>query len=247
MVRRASRIIQTIRDAVLLVLSLILISTDIGPGKELANFVLAGISATIFVLTVVNIILNALKVKRKGYFRGNSIFQLIVGLFLSLGLFLPLGIILVGFNLAVLATLREKKTLEERMKHPPKPITRKYRVLVGAGVLVMFVSISVSWLATISFPLIGVYLHTVDLSSAANLVSNTTATMFGLLALVVSPISLVIGLLGLFRRVFAFVCGILAVIVGIGWIVSMMTMAGPGAYVFTLGGALVLVAPIVAK
>ena len=247
MVRRASRIIQTIRDAILLVLSLILISTDIGPGKELANFVLAGISATIFVLTVVNIILNALKVKRKGYFRGNSIFQLLVGLFLSLGLFPPLGIILVGFNLAVLATLREKKTLEERMKHPPKPITRKYRALVGAGVLVMFVGISVSWLATISFPLIGVYLHTVDLSSVANLVSNTTATIFGLLALVVSPISLVIGSTRPIQTRVCFCVWHLGSYRG-NWVDCIHDDNGRnGSIRFHTRGALVLVAPIVAK
>jgi len=246
MVRRASRIIQTIRDAILLILSLVLISTDIGPGKEAANLLLAGISAAILVLTVLNIILNALKVKRKGYFLGNSIFQLLVGLFL-LGLFPPLGVILVVFNLAVLATLREKKTLEERMKHPPRPVTRKYRALVGAGVLVMFVGISISWLATTSFPLIGVYLRTVDLSSVANLVSSTMATIFGFLALVTSPISLIMGLIGLFKRRFALVSGILAVIVGTGWIISVITMVGSGAYVFVLGGALVLSAPIAAK
>lgn len=247
MAQRASRIIQTIRDAILLVLSLVLISTDIGPEKELGNFVLAGISAAIFVLTVLNIILNAFKVKRKGYFRGNSIFQLLVGFFLLLGLFLPLGIILVGFNLAVLATLHEKKTLEERMKHPPRPITRKYCALVGAGVLAMFAAIFVSWLSTTSFPLIGVYLRTVDLSYAASLVSNAMATIFGFLALVIAPISLIIGVIGLFKRRFALVSGILAVIAGTGWIISMITMAGPGAYIFVFGGALVLAAPIAAK
>jgi hypothetical protein len=246
MVRRASRIVQTIRDAILLILSLVLVSTDIGPGKEIANLVLAGISAVIFVLTVANIILNVLKVNRKGYFLGNSIFQLLVGFFL-LGLFPSLGIILVGFNLAVLVTLREKKTHEERMEHPPRPITRKFRAMVGAGVLVMFVGISVSWLAPTSFPLIGVYLHTVDLSSVANLVSNTMATIFGFLALVISPISLTSGLLGLFKRRFALVSGILAIIVGTGWIISMITIAGPGAYIFVVGGAVVLAAPIAAK
>ena len=246
MVRRASRIIQTIRDAVLLVLSIVLISTDIGPGKEASNLLLAGISAVILVLTAVNIILNAFKVKRKGYFRGNSIFQLLVGFFL-LGLFPPLGVILVVFNLIVLASLHEKKTLEERMKHPPRPITKKYRALVGAGVLVMFLGISVSWLATTNFPLIDVYLRTVDLSTVANLVSNSMATIFGFLALVASPISLITGLLALFKRRFALVSGILAVIVGTGWIVSMITIAGPGAYIFVFGGALVLAAPIAAK
>src|SRR4030066_114203 len=87
----------------------------------------------------------------------------------------------------------EKKTLEERMKHPAKPITSKYRVFVGAGVLVMFVAILFSWFNNISFPLIGVYLRTVDLSEASNLVSNPIGMIFGFLALVGVPISLILG------------------------------------------------------
>ncbi|HEX9862659.1 MAG TPA: hypothetical protein VGB11_05175 [Candidatus Bathyarchaeia archaeon] len=247
MVRKASRIVQAVRDLILLILSIVFISTSIGPGKELSNLFFAGISATILALTVVNIILNAFKVQRSGYFRGNSVFQLILGLFLSLGLYPPLGIILVILNVAVLFTLYEKKTLEERMKHPAKPITSKYRVFVGAGVLVMFVAILFSWFNNISFPLIGVYLRTVDLSEASNLVSNPIGMIFGFLALVGVPISLILGLLGLIKRVFAKASGILAVVVGIGWIISMTTMIGPGAIVFAIGGALVLAALIAAK
>ena len=72
---------------ILLALCLVLISTSIVPVKEFGNFVLAGISALVFALSAVSIILNVLKVQGKGYFRSNSIFQLIVGLFLLLGLF----------------------------------------------------------------------------------------------------------------------------------------------------------------
>ena len=247
MVRKASRIVQAIRDAILLVLSIVFISTSIGPGKELSNLFFAGICTVILILTIINVILNAIKVKGKGYFRANAIFQLILGLFLSLGLFPPLGIILVISNLAVLVTLHEKKTPEEQMKHPPIPITRKYRAVVGAGVLVMFVATLLSWFNNISFPLIGVYLRTVDLSEASNLVSNPVGMAFGFLALIGAPISLILGLLGLIRRIFAKASGILAVIMGIGWIVSVTTMIGPGAIVFTIGGAIVLAAPIVAK
>jgi hypothetical protein len=225
----------------------VLISTSIVPVKELGNFVLAGISALVFALSAVSIILNVLKVQGKGYFRSNSIFQLIVGLFLLLGLFPPFGIIMIIFNVAVLVTLRERKAPDERMKHPPMPITRKYRALVGAGMLVIFMSTLTSWLNTMSFPLIGVYLHAVDLSLASNLVSNNMAMIFGFLALIVAPFSLISGLLGMFKRVFAWASGILAIIVGTGWIVSMMTIVEPGAYVFIFGGLLVLSAPIVAK
>jgi hypothetical protein len=85
------------------------------------------------------------------------------------------------------------------------------------------------------------------LSEASNLVSNPIGMIFGFLALVGVPISLILGLLGLIKRVFAKASGILAVVVGIGWIISMTTMIGPGAIVFAIGGALVLAALIAAK
>jgi len=87
--RRASRIIQSVRDVILALLSIVLISTSIGPDKEIANYILAGICGVLLALTIVNISLNVLKVKRKGYFYGNAIFQLILGVFF-LGLFAPL-------------------------------------------------------------------------------------------------------------------------------------------------------------
>lgn len=246
MIRKASRILQTIRDAILVVMSIVLISTSIGPGKEAANYIFAGTCAVILTLTIINIILNVLRVQGKGYFRGNSIFQLAIGIFL-LGLFPPLGIILIIFSAAVIVTLYEKKTPEELLKHPPKPITRKYRAIEGVGVLVMFVGILLSWFSTINFPLIGVYLGMVDLTEAAGLVSNSLAMMFGLLAIVGAPISLTLGVLGLLKRTFAWASGILALVTGIGWIVSMTAMTGLGTIVFTFGGAIVLAAPIVTK
>lgn len=246
MIRKASRIVQSIRDAILVVMTVALISTSIGPGKEAVNYIFAGICGLILALTIINIILNALRVQGKGYFRGNSIFQLFIGIFL-LGLFPPLGIVLIILSVAVLATLYEKKTPEELLKHPPKPITRKYRAIVGVGVLVTFVGILFSWLNSINFPLIGVYLGTADLAQAAGLVSSPLATIFGLLALVAAPCSLILGLLGLFKRTFAWAGGILAVVAGIGWIVSMTTLTGIGAFVFTIGGAIILTAPIITK
>ena len=226
---------------------MVLISTDIGPGKEMANYFLAGICGVILVLTVVNIGLNAFKVKRKGYFYGNSIFQLVVG-FLLLGLFAPFGIILLLFNFAVIASLGEKETLEERLKHPPKPMTAKHRTLVGAGVLVMLLSIFLSWLSAVNFSLIGVYLGTVDLSVASSAVSSNAVTVaFGILALVGAPISMIIGSLGLLRRRFAWISGILASVIGVGWIIALTTLAGPGPFVFLFGGVIVLSARFLDK
>ncbi|MBS7632191.1 hypothetical protein KEJ15_01005 [Candidatus Bathyarchaeota archaeon] len=244
-VRRASRIVQTIRDAILVVLSIVFISTSTGPGKESANLIFAGICGVVLTFTIIDIILNALRVQGKGYFRGNAIFQLLLGIFLTIGLYPPLGIVLVAFNAAVLVALYEKKTPEELLKHPPKPITRRYRVFVGAGVLIMFVGILFSWFNNINFPLIGVYLRTVDLTEAASLVSNPMVVLFGFLALVGAPISLILGLLSMFKRLFAWASGVLAVVTGIGWIVTMTTMAGLGAFVFTFAGVIVLAGSII--
>jgi hypothetical protein len=239
-VRRTSRVIQTVRDAIVALLSIVLISTDIGPGKEMANYLLAGICGVLLALTVVNISLNAFKAKRKGYFYGNAIFQLIVGFFF-LALFAPLGVVLLLFNLAVVASLWEKKTPEELLKHPPKPVTARHRVLIGAGVLVMLSSFFFSWLSTVEFPLIGFYLGTVDLLSASNMVSSSTAiTIFGLLTIVGAPISLIIGALGVVRRRFAWISGTFALIVGIGWILTVTTKVGPGPFIFVIGAIVVL-------
>jgi hypothetical protein len=238
--RRVSRVIQTVRDAIVALLSVVLISTDIGPGKEAANYLLAGICAILLALTIVNISLNIFKAKMKGYFYGNAIFQLILGFFF-LALFAPLGVILLVFNLAVIASLWEKKTPEELFKHPPKPVTTKHRVLIGAGVLAMLSSLFFSWLSTVELPLIGFYLGTVDLSSASNLVSSSTiTTILGVLTLVGAPISIIIGALGLVRRRFAWISGTFALILGIGWISVLTTKAGLGPLIFTFGAIIVL-------
>lgn len=238
--RRASRVIQTIRDAILALFSIVLISTDIGPGKEAANYLLAVICGVLLALTIVNVSLNAFKVKRKGYFYGNAIFQLILGFFF-LGFFAPLGVILLLFNLAVVASLWEKKTPQELLKNPPKPVTTKHRVLIGAGVLVMFSSFFFSWLSNMEFPLIGFYFGTIDLSQVSNQVSSSAVTiLFGFLTIVGSPISLVIGALGLLRRRFAWISGIFALVIGIGWILVLTTKAGLGPFIFIFGAIIVL-------
>ena len=238
--RRASRVIQTIRDATLALFSIVLISTDVGPGKEAANYLLAVICGVLLALTIVNISLNAFKVKGKGYFYGNAIFQLILGLFF-LGLFAPLGVILLLFNLAVVGSLWEKKTPQELLKNPPKPVTTSHRVLIGAGLLVMFSSFFFSWLSNMEFSLIGFYFGTIDLSLVSNQISSSTIiTLFGFLTIVGSPISLIIGVFGLLRRRFAWFSGIFALIIGIGWILGLTAKAGLGPFIFVFGAIIVL-------
>ena len=107
--------------------------------------------------------------KRKGFFRVNTIFQLLIAFFL-LALFAPAGIILLCFNSVAMASFWEKKTPEELLKHHSKLITRKNRLIVGVGVLVMLASTCVSWLSNISFPLIYFYFGAVDLMAVSNAV-----------------------------------------------------------------------------
>ena len=238
--RRISRVIQTIRDVILVLVSAVLISTSVGPGKEVVNYIFAGICGVLLALSVVNIILNVSKVKRKEYFYGNTIFQLAVGIFL-LGLFAPLGVILLLLNLVIAVSLWEKKTPEELLKHPPKPVTTRHRVLIGAGVLVMLISLFFSWLSEINFPLIGFYFGTVDLTLASSLISSSpVATLIGLLTIVGAPVSLIIGALGLVRRRFAWASGALALIIGLGWILVLTAKAGLGVFIFVFGASIVL-------
>lgn len=245
--RRISRIVQTLRDAILVIPSIVLISTDIGPDKEMANYILAGICAVILVLTIINLVLNAFRVKRKGFFYGNAIFQLLIS-FLLLGLIMPLGAILLGFNIAVIVSLVEGKTPEELLKHPPKPITKKYRITVGIGVLVMFASIFISWLVSINAPLFGFYIGLVDLFAVSNIVGDSLVMMvIGLLTLIGTPILLITGVLGLLKRVCACISAILAFVIAIGWIVTLTAVVGTGPFILLLGAIIVLVAHLIDK
>ena len=83
---------------------------------------------------------------------------------------------------------------------------------------------------------------------AGSVVSASEVTVIcGLLALVGSPISIIIGALGLLRRRFAWISGILASVIGVGWIIALTTITGIGPVVFLVGGVLVLSARFIAK
>ncbi len=116
MVSRLNRILQTVRDIVLLVISVVLMSTSYGKWvEEPAHYVLFGIAGTLFILSAVNmILLLAVKVKGRGYLFFNSILQLVLFFFLA-GLLPPLGIPLLALDIAIIITLRQKKN-----KTPPE-------------------------------------------------------------------------------------------------------------------------------
>jgi hypothetical protein len=100
----------------------------------------------------------------------------------------------------------------------------------------------------VEFPLIGFYLGTVNLSLASDLVSSSAVTtILGLLTIVGAPISLIIGALGLLRRRFAWISGIFAMTIGIGWTAILSVKVGLGSFIFVFGAIVVLSALILPK
>jgi hypothetical protein len=254
MLRRLSRVVQVVRDVVVLLFSIILVSTSIGPGKETASLLLAAVAGVLASLSAVDLVLNVARVKGKGYFYACSYVQLAVGI-VMLGLFLPYGVALIVLNLAVLVSLHEKK-MPVPGEGPPPPLTRSYRlseslasVALLAGLLLPLISSSSS--------LLGVYLGIMHLSPTTTLPTvslGPAALLFAVLTLLLTPISLVTSLLGIFRRRFALLTGLLAVAGSAGWIVSLDVLspeahlsAGLGAYAILAGGAVALAAYLMAR
>lgn len=109
MVGRLNRILQFARDVILLVFGMVAMSTSYGKWVvEPAHYVLFGISAALFALSVANIVLLIAKVKTRKYFYSNSIAQLVPSFILS-GLLGVVGVTLLALNIAILVTLRAKK------------------------------------------------------------------------------------------------------------------------------------------
>ncbi|MBI3841359.1 MAG: hypothetical protein HY297_05355 [Thaumarchaeota archaeon] len=244
-VRRISRVLQVVRDAVVLAFSLVVIGSTYGRWGEEGGavfLVVDALAGVLILLTVVDVLLVAKKVKRKGFYFFNSILQIpILALFVVFILYV--GVALLLLDVAVLATLPEKKTPEELMKHPPIPITRNYRITVGAGVLVTLASFFLPWLSVegASTSLFGVYYALVAHTGLPSFSLEPTRVIFALLTLFTSPVSLVAGALGILRRRLSLVSGILAVLAGVSMTSALGASTGFGAYGFVAGGIVILV------
>lgn len=107
----ANKIIQYIRDVILVIVSIAIMSTSYGKWiNEPAIYVLFLIGIVIGILSIVNVMLLLMNVRNRAYFYFNSIMQLIIALILMLaGATAPLGIILIIVNTTILITLRRKK------------------------------------------------------------------------------------------------------------------------------------------
>ena len=256
MVRRLSRVVQMIRDVVILLLSIVLVSTSIGPGKELANLVLASIAGVIIALTAINMILNVLRVKRKGYYYACSYVELATGIFFLIGLFPPYGVPLVALNVAVLITLHEKKQPVPGVG-PPPPLTRNYHILEGLAAFAILAGFLLPSISSSSFSLLSAYLSIFGLGSSAALPAisvGPAAVLFVILTLFLSPVALMTCVLGYFRRRFALLTGILAIVSSAGWIIALDILspeahvsAGLAAYTTLVGGAVALTAYLMVR
>ena len=107
----ANRILQYLRDVILVIVSIAIMSTSYGKWvSEPAHYALFVIGVVIGVLSIVNLMLLLINIKTRVYFYFNSILQLIIALLLMLtGATAPIGIVLIIANTIILITLRRKK------------------------------------------------------------------------------------------------------------------------------------------
>ena len=242
--RRISRILQVVRDVAVLVFSVVTVGSTLPKFYEEPVFlVVDSLGGLLLLLSVVDLILVAKNVKRKGFFYANSVIQLpVIGLFA--GLFLgAFGLLFVALNIAILATLAEKKTAEELAKHPPVPITRNYRVVVGVGLLVILVSMFLPFITsgTESPSLMAGYSGIIARTGLPAITLNPLQVVGALLALFLTPAALVSGVVGVFRRRLSLVSGVCALVAGVGAVVGLGAIAGLGTHGIAVGGVVVLV------
>ncbi|MBI3858715.1 MAG: hypothetical protein HY296_00530 [Thaumarchaeota archaeon] len=224
--RRVSRALLAVRDVGLLVFSFVIAGSSYGKWvNDPIFYIVFGLAAPLFPLSLVDVILVAKNVKRKAYFYINGIVQLpILGLFG--GLFQPV-LAFLFLDIVILATLGEKKTAEELAAHPPVPITRNYRILVFAGVLAVVVSMLLPWLSTAdaSISIVGFYIALASHSGLPAISIQPAQVVLALLAVFLPPFSLALGAVGLVRRRLSLVSGSLAVVAG----GCMLALLGPSA------------------
>jgi len=110
MISRWSKILQGLRDILLLVFSVLIMASSYGKWvEEPAHYVLFGIAALLLTLTLINMILLIRRTEGRGYFYFNAILQLIPSFILAgLPAVSPVGLVLLLLNIAILITLRRR-------------------------------------------------------------------------------------------------------------------------------------------
>jgi len=242
MIRKSSRILLIARDVVVLLVSIVLMGTTYGKWvSEPVFLVIFGVATILLVLSLVDVLLTVLKAERRGFFRANSVFQLILGLFF-LGLEPVLGILLLALSILVLVSLGEKKSLEEQPRNPPVPITRNYRIDVAVGLLAMLASMLIPAVSTSdnSASVFGIYVAIARHSGLPGVSLAYELVIFAILGILLPPVSLISGGLALLKRRFSAVAGTLSIVAGASLVIALTSSAGPGAYGFILAGGVFL-------
>ncbi len=242
--RRVRAAAHLVRDAVVIVFSVLLIATTQG-SEEMAATLLQGLSAVFIALSVVDIVLVVLRRRARGFFLGNAAYQVAVSLLLT-GLYPPAGVPILALNVFALVSLREKKTAEELALHPPLPRTRNYKVLAGVGTVVMAASTVLPWVGTdATVSLLGVYSGIFGYTSLPGGVTvSPVGVVFAMLTLFLSLPALALGVMSLRWRKLSLVGGAFGLLGGGGIVLAVTSAASVGAYAFAAGGALLLAANV---
>jgi hypothetical protein len=106
-----NKVLQIIRDLVILVFSLLGMASSYGKWvTEQAHYILFYAAVIFFGLSTINIILLlVLRMQKLGYYKFNAIFQILLSLGLISTLFQITYAIHLILNIIVIATLKEKK------------------------------------------------------------------------------------------------------------------------------------------
>ena len=236
-----------VRDLAVILISLILAAGSLRPGAEVVTYLFGGIAAIVLAFAVVNMILNVLKVKGKAFYYANCGVELAIGI-LSLALFPPFGLILIPASLVVIVALHEKG-VRKPGELPPPPLTRNYRLTVGAAVLALLAGMLLPAVGGSSFSFMALFLRIGGVSSGEGIPAigvGPSGVALALLALILLPLSLATGIAGIFRRRFALLSGVFAVAAAVGWISAISfftdppTGVGVAAFALIVGGALAL-------
>lgn len=87
----------------------------------------------------------------------------------------------------------------------------------------------------------GLYTGILGHSTLPSLAVSPVGVIFALNTLVLTPVAVVLGALGLKWRKLSGAAGVLGVLAGAGIIMALPTVIGPGTYVFLVGAAAALV------
>jgi hypothetical protein len=107
MVSRSSRVVMLVRDLLLIPFSLAIMASSYGKWiDEPVHYLLFYSCAALLVLTIPNLVLALVNVRRKAYFHFNAVLQILLGIPL---LILIVGFILIVLNIVIIVLLRRSR------------------------------------------------------------------------------------------------------------------------------------------